>query len=45
MNYTKPEVKTLGEAKMVIEGVLQKPTPGPIDNQLKAQTPGYDLDE
>ncbi len=45
MNSSKPEVKTLGEATMVIEG--QAKGTGPIDNVLKQTrgVPSYDLDE
>jgi hypothetical protein len=44
MNYSKPEVKTLGEATVVIEGVKQSPhfIDPPTNLTLKA---AYDLDE
>jgi hypothetical protein len=45
MNYTKPEVKTLGEAKTVIEGVIQKTPTGVLDPAKLFNTPAYDLDE
>jgi hypothetical protein len=45
MNYSKPEVKTLGEAKTVIENHV-KLTPTTIDSPaFKALNPAYDLDE
>lgn len=45
MNYSKPEVKTLGEATVVIEG--GKVSPATIDPPLNQKTPhpAYDLDE
>ena len=44
MNYSKPEVKTLGEATSVIQG--GKLTQTVIDAPaLKVPTPAYDLDE
>ena len=45
MNYSKPEVKTLGQAKAVIESLQQKVTTRQIDPQLKVFNPAYDLDE
>jgi hypothetical protein len=47
MNYTKPEVKTLGEAKMVIEGTIQKGPVGVIETPTGNWRiiPAYDLDE
>lgn len=47
MNYTKPEVSTLGDAASVIETMQGKPvTPliEPRSNPTGA-TPAYDLDE
>lgn len=44
MTYSKPEVKTLGEATAVIE-FAQKVTTQRIDAQLKVLNPAYDLDE
>lgn len=44
MTYSKPEVKTLGEATVVIE-FQQKVAPPQIDAQLKVLNPAYDLDE
>jgi hypothetical protein len=48
MNYTKPQVSTIGEAKMVIAHSLAlKPLKGPIEpfNLLLYMIPAYDLDE
>jgi len=44
MTYSKPEVKALGEATVVIE-FHQKVAPPRIDAQLKVLNPAYDLDE
>jgi hypothetical protein len=46
MNYSKPEVNTLGEAKSVIERT-GKAAPVAIDPPLNNKTPNpaYDLDE
>jgi hypothetical protein len=48
MTYSKPEVKTLGEATMVIEALQQK-VPStviePVTGQLRKFNPAYDLDE
>jgi hypothetical protein len=45
MNYSKPEVKTLGEATVVIETLQQKQSTSQVDPQLKIFNPAYDLDE
>jgi hypothetical protein len=49
MNYTKPEVNTLGQAKTVIaQGGTVKPTGSPWDGgsaMTKTVIPAYDLDE
>ena len=45
MNYSKPEVKTLGQAKMVIERTGKKVTTQVIDPSFKVLNPAYDLDE
>lgn len=49
MNYTKPEVKTLGQAKSVIEqSPLTKLVVGQIDASQPPRNkfnPAYDLDE
>jgi hypothetical protein len=48
MNYTKPEVNTLGDAKTTIEFNGQiKPTPKTTDPNVLHPTasPAYDLDE
>jgi hypothetical protein len=46
MTYSKPEVKTLGDAKMVIESTHQKVASLQTDGQLmKITNPAYDLDE
>jgi len=44
MNYSKPEVKTLGQAKMVIEGGKGQfsLTDAPVHKVIQ---PAYDLDE
>jgi len=47
MNYTKPEVNTLGGATSVIEKVNNsKPAAPPIESTLRPTVqPAYDLDE
>jgi len=47
MNYSKPEIYTLGNAKAVIEQINpQKPPTSLIDNPFKPGVPpAYDLDE
>ena len=47
MNYSKPEVKTLGEAKSVIETLGYKPTTAKIEGSplRNVFNPAYDLDE
>jgi hypothetical protein len=46
MNYTKPEVSTLGDARTVIEHITGKPTVMPSEPRLQPTTdPAYDLDE
>jgi hypothetical protein len=48
MNYTKPEVSTLGDAKTAIEYIgTMKPTPKVNDPDLvhPTATAAYDLDE
>jgi hypothetical protein len=47
MNYTKPEVRILGDAKSVIEiGGGAKPASPPVDGTpAKGPQPAYDLDE
>jgi hypothetical protein len=46
MNYTKPEVNDLGEAKMVIEQMGHKPRASVSDGtQAFKLPPAYDLDE
>jgi hypothetical protein len=47
MEYTKPEVNMLGEARSVIEVIgASKPTSSPTDGTLsKTFPPAYDLDE
>jgi len=45
MNYTKPEVSTLGDATTVIELILNtKPMQRPFEPN-KSLHPAYDLDE
>lgn len=45
MNYTKPEVSTLGDARTVIEKILNsKPAQQPFEPG-KSVHPAYDLDE
>jgi hypothetical protein len=48
MNYSKPEVKTLGEATTVIETMQKKVSSTVIDPQTglkQVLNPAYDLDE
>lgn len=46
MNYTKPEVKTLGDANMVIEQINPSKPAGSPDGPLHNKVaPAYDLDE
>jgi len=45
MNYTKPEVNTLGQAAAVIEHLGYKPVPGTADGIKQVFNPAYDLDE
>jgi hypothetical protein len=47
MNYQKPEVTTLGDAKRIIEHVQQKPHSATIDPHQHRSlfNPAYDLDE
>jgi hypothetical protein len=48
MNYTKPEVSTIGDATAVIERIgNSKPTPKTSDPNVLHPTasPAYDLDE
>jgi hypothetical protein len=47
MNYTKPEVNTLGQAKSVIENLHKKPTTAQIEGSPLRNVfdPAYDLDE
>ncbi|MGB8061803.1 MAG: hypothetical protein WCF26_07900 [Candidatus Sulfotelmatobacter sp.] len=47
MTYSKPEVKTLGEARMIIQAPPHQKIPGsPTDGvPLKVTNPAYDLDE
>jgi len=45
MNYSKPEVNTLGEAVSVIEAVSSKPPLNQSDPTKKNINPAYDLDE
>ena len=47
MNYTKPEVSTIGDATSVIENINSKPPlplTEPVHNPV-GFTPAYDLDE
>lgn len=44
MNYRKPEVKTLGEATVVIELIQSKPNTRPFETG-KQVSAAYDLDE
>lgn len=44
MNYSKPEVNTLGQAKSVIEHIVPKQPTGKFDG-LGYNQPAYDLDE
>ena len=43
MNYTKPEVKTLGDATVVIEKIGKQSPPS--SDGVKTEVPAYDLDE
>jgi hypothetical protein len=48
MNYTKPQVNTMGEATRVIaSGQTQKPQTGPLEphSMTLHVIPAYDLDE
>jgi hypothetical protein len=46
MNYSKPEVKTLGHAKSVIERNYKVPPINVFDPyRILTMTPAYDLDE
>lgn len=46
MNYTKPQVTTLGDATTVIEAINpQKPARTPFEPLKTVQLPAYDLDE
>jgi hypothetical protein len=46
MTYSKPEVKTLGEAASVIQNPLIKAAPPSLDGPTKhVVQPAYDLDE
>ena len=46
MNYTKPEVNTLGDASTVIEAYNPfKPVGTPTERLSKLIQPAYDLDE
>jgi hypothetical protein len=46
MNYTKPQVSTLGDAATVIENILnQKPVMRPFEVGRTVSIPAYDLDE
>lgn len=46
MNYSKPKVNTLGQAKRVIESNLQMKTPKVVfDGIPHNANPAYDLDE
>jgi hypothetical protein len=46
MNYNKPEVKTLGDAKSAIESMGSKPQLPQIDGTPPVgPKPAYDLDE
>jgi hypothetical protein len=45
MNYSKPEVNTLGQATMVIEAHTSKNVMSTIDPNLTQFNPAYDLDE
>jgi hypothetical protein len=45
MNYCRPEVKTLGEAKILIARLAWKITTFQIDIVFRIFNPAYDLDE
>jgi hypothetical protein len=45
MNYTKPEVSILGEAKSVVESLGYKPASPVFDGTKAILDPAYDLDE
>jgi hypothetical protein len=46
MNYSKPEVKTLGQATEVIERTGKTQIPSLVDGpKFKTVNPAYDLDE
>ena len=50
MKYEKPEINALGDAASVIQGKIQKSTPGQTDFTLppprpQNYVPAYDLDE
>lgn len=45
MNYSKPELTNLGEAKSVIEQMNSKPTNAQIEGTPLRNVPAYDLDE
>ncbi|MGA7794088.1 MAG: hypothetical protein WCA19_13700 [Candidatus Acidiferrales bacterium] len=45
MNYSKPEVKTLGEATVVIEGGKAQPISSDPTSVKLTPKPAYDLDE
>ena len=48
MNYTKPEVATLGTAVAVIEQLVPKQLTGTFDGKIQPPNrvqPAYDLDE
>ncbi|MGB8581321.1 MAG: hypothetical protein WCD47_10905 [Candidatus Sulfotelmatobacter sp.] len=45
MNYTKPEVNTLGDATTVIESINGKPALQPFEPGTRVEKPAYDLDE
>jgi hypothetical protein len=45
MNYTKPQVNTLGDAANVIEHLGQKPPMQQFEPGKTVQLPAYDLDE
>lgn len=45
MNYNKPEVNTLGEAKSVIETLVIKPPFNHVESPTTRCGPAYDLDE
>jgi hypothetical protein len=47
MNYQKPELRTLGDAKQIIEHVQRKPQSSAVDPHPHRSlfNPAYDLDE